>query len=187
MQCDDIMSSETMLYMPEYDALGNLCTRVIERDSEYISKLAPTKLMDYNLRYFGSSLRGAFDGSKMILGKLNKNPIVVHERSNIVWFPSKSFIRPECQWFAVHHIQDYQAMDKKNTKVIFMNGYEITVDLSFRSFEYRIQRAYLLKYKLEKRTKHLLVQYDQGRVFPRMTNNVIFDEDVKTDRNKTVL
>ena len=142
MHSDDIMSSKTMLYIPEYDAHGNLGTRVIERDREYISKLAPTKLMDYNLRYFGSSLRGAFDGSRMILGKLNKNPIVVHEQSNIVWFPSKSYLRRDCKWFAVHHIQDYLAIDKKNTKVIFMNGYETNVDLSVRSFENRIQRAF---------------------------------------------
>lgn len=180
MHSDDIMSSETMLYIPEYDAHGNLCTRVIERHYEYISKLAPTKLMDYNLRYFGSSLRGAFDGSKMILGKLNKNPIVVHERSNIVWFPSKSYLRPECKWFAVHHIKDYQAMEKKSTKVIFMNGYEINVDLSVRAFENRIQRAFLLKYKLEKRTKNLLVQYDQGKV-QRMANNVIFEDESEND------
>lgn len=181
MHCDDIMSSETMLYIPEYDGYGNLCTRVIERDNEFISKLSPTKLMDYNLRYFGSSLRGAFDGSKMILGKLNKNPIVVHERSNIVWFPSKSYLRPECKWFAVHHIEDYLAVDKKNTRVIFMNGYETNVDLSVRAFESRIQRAFLLKYKLEKRMKQLLVQYDQGRAFQRMANNFIFDDEAKND------
>lgn len=68
----DIMNSETMMYMPVYDSFGNLCTRVIEKNNEYLSKLAPTKLMDYNLRYFGSSLRGAFDGSKMILESLIK-------------------------------------------------------------------------------------------------------------------
>ena len=181
MRSDDIMSSKTMLYIPKYDAHGNLCTRVIERDYEYISKLAPTKLMDYNLRYFGSSLRGAFDGSRMILGKLNKNPIVVHEQSNIVWFPSMSYLRRECTWFAVHHIQDYLAVDKKNTRVIFMNGYETNVELSVKAFENRIQRAFLLKYKLEKRTKNLLVQYNQGKVFKRMANDVIFEDEAEKD------
>ena len=66
------MNSETMMYMPVYDSFGNLCTQVYEKNNEYISTLPPTKLLDFNLRYFGSSLRGAFDGSKMILGKLNK-------------------------------------------------------------------------------------------------------------------
>ncbi|KOS60706.1 competence protein ComK [Lysinibacillus agricola] len=177
MHSEDIMSSETMLYMPEYDAFGNLCTLVIERDYQYISKLAPTKLMDFNLRYFGSSLRGALDGSKMILGKLNKNPIVVHERSNIVWFPSRSALHPECIWFAVHHIDDYQVVDKKRTKVTFMNGKRIIVDLSMRAFEYRIQRAFLLKYKLEKRTKYLLVQNDRAKVFQRMASHSSMFED----------
>ncbi|MCL1695807.1 competence protein ComK [Lysinibacillus sp. BPa_S21] len=179
MHSDDIMSSETMLYIPEFDAQGNLYTRVIERHYEYVSKLAPTKLIDYNLRYFGSSLRGAFDGSRMILGKLNQNPIVVHEQSSIIWFPSKSYVRPECKWFAVHHIKDYQAVDKKNTKVTFLNGYEDCVDLSIRSFENRVQRAFLLKYKLEKRTKNLLVQFDQGKVFQRVANNVIFEDEAE--------
>ncbi|MEK5334309.1 MULTISPECIES: competence protein ComK [unclassified Lysinibacillus] len=179
--CEDIMSSETMLYMPEYDAFGNLCTRVIERDYQYISKLSPTRLMDFNLRYFGSSLRGAFDGSKMILGKLNKNPIVVHERFNILWFPSKSPLHPECIWFAVHHIDDYIAVSKKQTKVVFMNGQEIIVDVSPKAFEYRIQRAFLLKYKLEKRTKHLLVQFDRVKVFQRMAIRSKVEDETKKD------
>ncbi|MFJ7732298.1 competence protein ComK [Lysinibacillus sp. NPDC097231] len=167
MHKNDIMSTETMLYMPVYDAFGNLCTRVIERDCQYISRLAPTKLMDFNLRYFGSSLRGAFDGSKMILGKLNKNPIVVHEQCDIVWFPSKSPLHPACIWFAVHHIEDYQAVDKQRTILTFMNGKKIIVDVSVKALDYRIQSAFLLKYKMEKRTKHLLVQYDRVRVASR--------------------
>lgn len=172
----DIMSSETMLYMPVYDSFGNLCTRVYEKNNEYISKLAPTKLLDYNLRYFGSSLRGAFDGSKMILGKLNKNPIIVDERGNILWCPSRSPLHPLCIWFAVHHIDEYSIVDKKRTKITFVNGKEIIVDISVKVLEYRIQRAFLLKYRLEKRTKHLLVQYDRVKVFQRMALNMLEDE-----------
>ena len=178
---EDIMSRETMLYMAEYDSFGNLCTRVIERDYQYVSKLTPTQLMDFNLRYYGSSLRGAFDGSKMILGKLNKNPIIVHERFNILWFPSKSPLHPDCIWFAVHQIDDFTAVDKKQTKVIFMNGNEMIVDVSAKSFEYRIQRAFLLKYKLEKRTKHLLVKHDRVKVFQRMRNRPLLEEEAKKD------
>ncbi|MFJ7699402.1 competence protein ComK [Lysinibacillus fusiformis] len=172
----DIMSSETMLYMPVYDSFGNLCTRVMEKSKDYISKIPPTKLMDYNLRYYGSSLRGAFDGSKMILGKLNKNPIVVDERGNILWFPSKSPLHPECIWFAVHHIEEYFSVDKKSTKVIFTNGQDIIVDVSVKTIEYRIQRAFLLKYRLERRTKHLLVQYDRVKVFQRFALDMLEDE-----------
>ncbi|WP_249650674.1 competence protein ComK, partial [Lysinibacillus sp. D4A3_S15] len=98
------------------------------------------------------------DGSKMILGKLNKNPIVVDERGNNLWFPSKSTLHPECIWFAVHHIEEYFSVDKTSTKVIFTNGQDIIVDVSVKTIEYRIQRAFLLKYRLERRTKHLLVQ-----------------------------
>lgn len=159
-----IMNYDTMLFKPEYDSLGNLCTCVIEKNGQIVSNLAPTQLMDFNLRYFGSSLRGAFDGSKMILGKLNKNPIIVQERLNILWFPSRSPLSPECTWFAVHHIDDYQAVDKKRTRVIFFNGNETIVDVSIKAFEYRIQRAYVLKYRLEKRTKLMLVQNDNIKI-----------------------
>ncbi|KOS66690.1 competence protein [Lysinibacillus contaminans] len=159
-----IMNYETMLFKPEYDSFGNLCTRVIEKNGQLVANLAPTQLMDFNLRYFGSSLRGAFDGSKMILGKLNKNPIIVQERLNILWFPSRSPLSPECTWFAVHHIDDYQAVDKKRTRVIFFNGSETIVDVSIKAFEHRIQRAYVLKYRLEKRTKLMLVQNDNIKI-----------------------
>ncbi|KAJ8966234.1 hypothetical protein NQ314_003649 [Rhamnusium bicolor] len=85
----------------------------------------------------------------------------VDERCNILWFPSKSPLQPECIWFAVHHIDEYIAVDKKRAKITFTNGKELVVDVSVKALEYRIQRAYLLKYRLEKRTKHLLVQYDR--------------------------
>lgn len=178
---DYIMNSETMLYIPEYDSCGKLCTRVMERNSEYVSTLTPTQLMDFNLRYFGSSLRGAFDGSKMILGKLNKNPIIVHERFNILWFPSKSHLHPECFWFAVHHIEDYFAVDKRRTKVIFINGKDVIVDVSIKAFEYRIQRSYLLKYRLEKRIKSMLIQYDGVKIFQRLAVRSMHDDKSLTD------
>lgn len=172
-----IMNSETMSYQPVYDNLGNLCTKVMERDAQYISPIAPTDLMDYNLRYFGSSLRGAFDGSKMILGKLNKNPIIVHEGFNIMWFPSKSPFHKECAWYAVHHIEDYLALDNRSTKIIFNNGQDIIVDVSIRALEYRIQRAYLLKYRLAKRTKRMLVQNGSVKIFQRMGMNLRREDD----------
>ncbi|GLC87783.1 competence protein ComK [Lysinibacillus piscis] len=153
MDTEDVMNSETMLYEPVYDEFGNLNTNVIEKDGEYISTMAPTKLMDFNLRYFGSSLKGACEGSKTILGKLNKNPILVYEK---LWFPSKSPWHRECAWYAVHHIYDYGIVDKKRTKIIFTNGRERTVDMSVKALEYRMQRAFLLKYKLEIRKKNLL-------------------------------
>ena len=57
-----------------------------------------------------------------------------------------------------------------------MNGKEFIVDVSVNALESRIQRAFLLKYRLEKRTKYLLVQYDRVKVFQRLAKNMFEDE-----------
>jgi len=67
-------------------------------------------------------------------------------------------------------------VDKKSTKIIFTNGQDIIVDVSVKTIEYRIQRAFLLKYRLERRTKHLLVQYDRVKVFQRFALDMLEDE-----------
>ncbi len=64
-----------------------------------------------------------------------------------------------------------------------MNYQEIIVDVSPKAFEYRIQRAFLLKYKLEKRTKHLLVQFDRVKVFQRMAIHSKLEDEPKKDES----
>ena len=65
-----------------------ICTRVFSRIKVFFKwLLRPTDLIDANLKYYGSSLKGASDGASMILGGKNMTPIIVNEKRGIYWFP----------------------------------------------------------------------------------------------------
>jgi len=148
-----VMKRETMVFIPKYDAQGNLCTDVLGTAETVKVTMNPTKLIDENLRYFGSSFQGACQGARAILGNITMYPIVVNEKLDLYWFPSRSPAHPNCVWFALHHVDKYEAFGKNRTKVTLSNGSNFFLDVGLSSFERKIQRAYTLKYKVEERTK----------------------------------
>lgn len=146
-----------MLFLPRFDQFGNLSTLIIEDDSQYYVDMEPKALMNHCLGYYGSSLRGASDGAKKILGNIQMCPVLMSEKLEIYWFSTRSPEHEDCIWFALHHIKDYESKGLKETKVIFNNGTEITIDISLYRFINKIQRAYQLKGKLEERSKLYLI------------------------------
>ena len=147
-----ILNEEVMLFFPEYDESGKLLTRVMEKSGTYLVDTNPSDLIDHNLKYYGSSLQGALDGTKMILGRIDMRPVVMNEKLSLYWFPSESPSSRNCIWFALHHIKDYNGIGKKKTLVTFSNESTIVIDSSFTSFDKKVQRAYKLKGRVEGRT-----------------------------------
>ncbi|KAA0955514.1 competence protein [Sporosarcina sp. ANT_H38] len=147
-----VLDYDTISFLPRYDESG--CLRAIVRDvnGSFDVDLAPTLLMDYNLRYYGSSLRGATDGANMILGNGHMPPVIVNEKLGIYWIPSKSPYNGDCMWFALHHIKDYFDIGGNRTKIIFSDGSTQIIDISRSAFDLRVQKAYKLKGKIEYRT-----------------------------------
>lgn len=148
-----VLDNNTILFSPMYDEFGYLHTTVRDVNGIFNTELGPTLLIDFNLRYYGSSLRGAIDGANMILGNGHMNPVIVNEKLDLYWLPSKSPYKDDCIWFALHHIKDYFDADGKRTKIIFSNGSTIIIEMSRNSFDLKVQKAYKLKGKLESRTK----------------------------------
>ncbi|WP_438315453.1 competence protein ComK [Sporosarcina sp. FA9] len=135
--------------LPVHDETGTLFTTIRTGNREVRVKLGPTKLIDFNLGYFGSSLRGASDGARMILGKSNMNPVIFNERLAHCWFPSKSPYKEDCIWFALHQIKDYVEKCKHMTQVIFHDGSTFVVGVSRASFDAKVSKAYKLMGKRE--------------------------------------
>lgn len=84
--------------------------------------------------------------------KFSRYPIVINEKLDIYWFPSMSPSSPDYVWFAVHHIESYKSIGKKQTQVLLSDNSIVVIDSSVYSFEKEIQRTYTLKYKMEGRT-----------------------------------
>lgn len=145
------MNKETVLFAPKTDDYGNLYTCILENDHLFRHALSPTELMNENLKYYGSNLDGAIAGARVILGRICMSPIVVSDSHGLYWIPTKSRKHKDCAWLALHHIKSYEAVGKKQTRVLFSNGSTYDVGMSFYSFEKRVKRTYKLKAENERK------------------------------------
>lgn len=144
------LNNDSSIVLPNYNIHGRLMSVVVEKGVFRKVPLRPTTLMDYSLRCYGSSLRGALEGTKMLLGKISLLPIVMSIQPNTYWFPSSSPTRNDCVWFRFCHVKDYDIYNKSQTKVLMQDNCEVVLDASYYSFNERINRANKLKYLVEK-------------------------------------
>ncbi|MBO0589489.1 competence protein ComK [Sporosarcina sp. E16_8] len=165
-----VITYSTILFLPRYES-GNLFTTVLDNSSPFVVELEPTALIDLSLKYYGSSLRGAGDGANMILGKGKMYPVIVNEKLDLYWFPSKSPLKCDCIWFALHHIEETIELPNKRTQIIFSDGSTITIAISKMSFDKKIQIAYKLKGKLESRTRGTPMHVSESRGLYHIAKN----------------
>ncbi|QTD40825.1 competence protein ComK [Sporosarcina sp. Te-1] len=147
----EVMNTETMAFVPNWNDDGSLSTVVVRTDGLQDVERTPTELMDAVLRYYGSSLRGAKDGARAILGEISMQPVLVSEKLGLYMFPSTSPANKGCIWFSLHHIDSYKMIDNKRIAVKLMNGSTITVETSLYSFDQKVKRASHLRCRLEGR------------------------------------
>lgn len=153
---DYIMNIETAALIPHYNEFGRLVTIVFERDRYFIVEMSPYALIDYNLRYYGSSMRGAKDGAKDVIGNISMPPVAINEALEIYWLPSKSPTEDDCVWFGLHFIVSCDCDGQGGANVSLTNGYVVQVDLCYKKMNKRINQTHILKSKTEKRTKQML-------------------------------
>jgi competence protein ComK len=158
LQNEFIVKYGTIMFYPENDENGNLHTRIFDNHSVYQVDVCPSELIDTNLKYYGSSLKGARDGASMILGGRNMTPIVVNAKGGIYWFPSKSPSSRDCIWFALHQIKHYEKISDGKTLVTFYNESTFKLEVSYYSFDKRVKEAYKLKCKIDERTNEIPVR-----------------------------
>lgn len=149
-----VLKKETILLIPEYDEVGNLTTVLLEGEKVIRVSMRPTELIDYNLQYHGSSLRGASDCARLIFGEIRMSPVVINEQMGMYWFPVFSPSRAKCIWFALHHIKDYKCIGNNQTIVFLSNGSTITLDMRKDTFDKKVQRTLLFKHRMESRLSY---------------------------------
>lgn len=146
-----ILDEDTLALIPEFRN-GRQFTKVLTRNGMLLVEKTQEEILDATLLYYGTSLRGARDGTKSILGNIKRMPIMVNETLGQYWFPITSPAKPGCIWLALNNILSYEAIDKTHTKVWMSGGSFIIVPISKRSLETKIQRTYNLRYAIEGRT-----------------------------------
>lgn len=143
------ISSETIMIVPNFNEFGVLTSLLGKKDGVFEAGLSPIQLIDTNLRFRGSSMRGALDGAQTMLEKKNMNPLILDREQDIILFPSVSPYRQDCVWLSLQHVKNYRSFGPGRTQVELSNGSTIVVDVSRQTFTKKIQRAYELRFKMQ--------------------------------------
>ncbi|MGI2327646.1 competence protein ComK [Planococcus sp. YIM B11945] len=144
---------ETVVILPEFDENGNLHALLCNREEIATVGMSPFNLIDHNLRYLGSSHRGAIVGAGALLGNVSMSPIVLNKELDIILFPCTSPSREDCVWFSLQHVVDSVNLGEKRTQVNLSNGSSVIVHVSKYTFDKKVQRAYELRYKMQERQR----------------------------------
>ncbi len=170
------VNENTVAFIPKNDGFGNVHTDILEVNHLIESHLNPIELVDMNLRYYGSSLKGAHEGARYILGRVNMCPVIMNLKHHLVWFPTDSPKKNDCVWLSLNHIKYYQKNPNKSTQIIFTNNSTFMLGVNFNKFKTRISNAYELKCRLEYSTTQMFT-------LPKRKNDFIQFEIVKESKD----
>lgn len=147
-----------MAILEHRDETGRITSRILEENEEGIVRQAPTKVIDYACKFFGSSLKGRQEGTRNVCGITHKAPISIDPASGMYFFPTASPSNMHCSWIAHSHIDQVNKVDSKCTEIIFKSGKTIRIGISIGSVLNQIQRTAQFRYLLDNRIKYLQKQ-----------------------------
>ena len=127
-------------------------SKIYDADGVYETELSTVKILDDNCKNYGSSLKGRRDGTEALTGIKYKTPIIVSELNKIIFFPTASLRNNNCNWISLNNIKDYYKKGNK-TLLVFNNGKEYEIDVSYYVIENQILKSALLESKLYKNEK----------------------------------
>lgn len=167
--------------VPKFDEFNNPYTVVYHANGVKKVNLTPHQLLDQELNESGSSLRGAKEAAKAMLGSSSIHPILIPMRSFIsVWFPSESTRNDTHIYFELHAIVKVIPLPDEACLVVVSNGDTIEVAVSEQKFKRRMNQARIyFAIAISK-------QYKERFYYPRLDNlplwkSAEFPEDYLTD------
>lgn len=148
-----IINPNTVLIETELNERGQMYSKVIEGKNSFYVAMHPKAVIDFSLQYYCSSLKGAIDGARSILGNISMPPIMIISQLDICWFPSCSPDRSDCIWFSLQHVQKTEKVSTKQTLVSLTFDHQIVINIKRERFEVKRQRASQLRYISSERSK----------------------------------
>lgn len=131
-----IINKNTCAVLPSYKGSTMMS---LKGTSEF---LVPTKIViSDSCKHYGSSLEGRLCGTKYLTGLSYKSPIMLSELNDIVMLPTASIRSDDCVWLSLYNIDGYYPEKDKKVKVIFINGEELIINVSYGIFDKQVLRA----------------------------------------------
>lgn len=128
-------------------------TKIIEDTQEFIVPLSWYKIMNNSCLYYGSSFQGRIEGSRDILKKDYKVPILICEHIPIIFFSVGKQTQGECIWISLKKLLYYTVEDKK-IQFHFSKNFSVYTVASKESFENQLLKAYNLEKSVFQRCKN---------------------------------
>lgn len=129
----------------------NTC-KVIEDMDMFLLNCNSFQVIERSCEYFGSTLEGRKIGTKNLIGVTHKQPIIIEESTNIIFFPLISPNNPLCTWISFNNILKYEkGKDSKKSIIYFKNGQQLEVPISIGSLTNQIFRSSRLQVVLTER------------------------------------
>ena len=142
------ISKKTLAIIP----CGEKKSLVYEEDDCFLVDSKPNKIMDFNCKYYGSSMNGRIKGTDSLIGISYKAPIIVEENNPIVFFPTTSPRLKQCAWISLNNIDKYYFDKDQNKSIVqFLNEESLEFSLSYNVLNNQILKANRLDYVLRKR------------------------------------
>lgn len=142
----------TLAVLSQKTESGELITCILDERLEYVLSIPPTKVMEKACEYYGSSLEGRLAGARSVSGFMYKSPIAVDPSLDMYFFPTSSPRNKTCSWLAHTHIDNvHPTNNKKSSQIIFKNGRDIILPVSYVSMEKQLARAAQYRFALESR------------------------------------
>jgi len=127
-------------------------SKIIEKFNEFIINKSVMDIIENSCQYFGSSYQGRHKGTKKLIGVSHKSPIIIEESKEMIFFPTSSPKLEKCNWIALKNISDYKRANNESI-IVFKNGYNLNLNISYGSLENQIFRATRLDSVLRDRKK----------------------------------
>lgn len=158
-----IITIETISLSAEFDEFGNEYSRVIEGPNMFLVALSPLKIIEYTLNYYCSSLEGAIQGAKSILGEKYCIPIALDAKEGIIIFPCGSLRRKDSVWIANNQIVKLEQLGKE-TIIHTHYGHCLIVPMKITQIEIKRGQASLLQTtQIHRSKKEMFLYYDREK------------------------
>ena len=103
--------------------------------------LSPSKWLESLILPYGSTLQGRIDAFRQLMHVSQKPCILISERSQLLYFPTKGADNMECQWFLYQDITSIHKIDSDHTGIMTHHGLQLVADVNIRTIRMQMKRC----------------------------------------------
>lgn len=102
---------------------------------------SPMQWLENHILPNGSTLQGRIEAFRQLLHVSQKPCILISERSQYLYFPTKGSDNMECQWFLYQDVTSINRIDDDHTQIITSCGLSLQADVNIRTIRLQLKRC----------------------------------------------